>query len=690
MPTDTSNRPPLEYQGPYERWVFDIGQAYTFPNALPKPFRYMGALLEAKPGSGNPEAVLLSYGGETLKAPARVPTLWRPKDIDPVYRPVIVDTKGAKPLAAGDLQESPDRFRIDLPLTERTVRSMDDIPLPEVGWVPAQGVGPDTDQALVIIAVIDDGMPFAHGNFRDPHDQAQSRVEFCWLQSAESSGDQPVSFGSELTRGDIERLISEHDGDEKSIYRSVGETGGFVKPSRPLEKDITHGSIVTDIAAGYEAGDEGFETADRKRIIAVQLPDAAGWDTSGFGKDMFVVSAFHYIFERADRIAEGYGVANPHLLINFSHGISGGPHDGSLAIERAMSELVMARRWLVPGARTELVLPSGNMFEEKLHGVITEQHLSDAGGAYPIVWQLSSNDRTPSYLELWFEPGVADPGNFSIDIQAQSGGVSLTSDPLLANEPAEPDGGPHIARIIRHDRTIGLVGADLQDDGKRRLVIALAPTETFDPSLSDAPPGDWTITVRQINPDSSVGDGIFCHVQRDEDLGDRNTGARQSHLKEAPFAPPAPENPFVRTFGSINGIATGPETIMVAGHVESDGTPVPYGSAGRKDGKGKQVATSAVSDRGHGKSKEGVVAAGTRTGTSGKLVGTSAAAPELVRTLSNLLLETPATQLHNDVTPDILNLFEADPSVSTEPIRLGRRFKELRRRRSRRIHDHGK
>ena len=39
------------------------------------------------------------------------------------------------------------------------------------------------------------------------------------------------------------------------------------------------------------------------RIIAVQLPNTIALDTSGFGKDMYMLSAFHYIFHRADIIA---------------------------------------------------------------------------------------------------------------------------------------------------------------------------------------------------------------------------------------------------------------------------------------------------------------------------------------------------------------------------------------------------
>ena len=48
------------------------------------------------------------------------------------------------------------------------------------------------------------------------------------------------------------------------------------------------------------------------RIIAVDLPATSVWDTSGYGKDMLVVSALHYLFDRAGPAEQGVrsGVAH--------------------------------------------------------------------------------------------------------------------------------------------------------------------------------------------------------------------------------------------------------------------------------------------------------------------------------------------------------------------------------------------
>ncbi|MGT2503920.1 hypothetical protein ACVOMS_30135 [Bradyrhizobium guangxiense] len=262
--------------------------------------------------------------------------------------------------------------------------------------------------------MIDDGLPFAHRNFRDKSGRS-SRVEFCWLQSVAADRRQTsVLFGREYSREHIEDLIVQHGDDEDKLYRKAGATLDTEDLGHFIDRHATHGAHVMDLATGYapERARQAYDQNPREeepreeiRIIAVQLPNTIAWDTSGFGKDMYMLSAFHYIFDRADIIAEGYKVKNLRLVINFSYGFSGGRHDGETELEAAINELVCKRR--TRAARnnddpfgpspTALVLPAGNTFLSRLHGLITRDDF--VNNAVTLHWRVQPNDRTPSYLE---------------------------------------------------------------------------------------------------------------------------------------------------------------------------------------------------------------------------------------------------------------------------------------------------
>ena len=176
----------------------------------------------------------------------------------------------------------------------------------EVPDLEYQPTDPDSDgdsPTLVITAIIDDGIPFAHANFRTA-DKTRTRVDFCWSQSAtpvveadeieDGVGDTTtVLFGREFTSSKINALVNKFNGDEDAIYRYAGLLGTTDTPLKPLQRLHSHGAHVLDSLAG------NWDTKSEAqcRIIAVDLPSSASWDTSGFGKDMFVLSAMHYVFQ---------------------------------------------------------------------------------------------------------------------------------------------------------------------------------------------------------------------------------------------------------------------------------------------------------------------------------------------------------------------------------------------------------
>ncbi|MEL6702581.1 MAG: hypothetical protein AAFO58_13020, partial [Pseudomonadota bacterium] len=194
------------------------------------------------------------------------------------------------------------------------------------------------------------------------------------------------------------------------------------------------------------------------RIVAVDLPPAATWDTSGFGKDMLMLAAMHHIFDRADRIAAAYGVPALPVVVNMSYGYSGGSHDGTAMVEAALDELVSARRAAAP---TALILPSGNSFLGAGHARIDLA----AGASAALPWRVHPNDRTSTFAELWL-PAGADITDLTVALHAPgdtfgpAGPTLATLD--LGHSDLPPAPGTRLASVPVTSRgaTVGALSAD--------------------------------------------------------------------------------------------------------------------------------------------------------------------------------------------------------------------------------------
>jgi len=729
-----------EYVGPYERWVYDVGRNYTLPGFGADPLGFFGALVEA-PADAVPiqptAPGTLMHGDDRLKV--HLPILWPAQSTPRRFYPMILETepgdKAPQRLLAGlsgvtrtlwgpprqeipassDGEPSPGPppprpyFRLNLPIAPRTMHGAPD-EMPDCDWTPAQHLPPEPGK-LVVVAVIDDDIAFAHHHFRAADGSApggappvpRSRVEFCWLQSASSDRDQPVLFGRELVRSQIEGLIARHGRDEDALYRTVHDTPRSAVRSGRI---ATHGSAVLDLAAGFSPRHDGVADCEAIRIIAVELPDTAGWDTSGIGKEMFILSALHYILERTDRIARGYGCADDgvHLLINFSHGFSGGPHDGSSQLEAAISELVTQRRRRSPKVRTELIVPSGNMHLSRLHGVIPADNLRAAQTAhagFTIGWRRQPNDRTSSYLELWFDTAFGNVDGVTVTIAAPQTSTPVELEPPRQGAPEYGDLMEYLS-IDRDGKTIGMASFDHHRGKQWRVLVALAPTEPERRGLACAPAGTWKVAIKWPGMPEATG-SVRCYVQRDEERDDRNTGARQSWLEDqedqrydatGKLSQEDTPDAFLRRYGALNGLATGPETLVIGGYTQIGNRAAVYSSAGAQSaasgspGWGKQVSASAVSE--HSTAEPGIVAAGSRSGSFATISGTSATAPQIVRAVALKLLASDPGDVTNGRLPDVLDLLHGDfhqqPGPGPGPDqRLGRRLRAMERGSRRRV-----
>lgn len=718
-----------KYLSPYEFWNFGKGKGYAFPGIRKFP-DFISALAEL--GSARRRATDDGPDGDEFdgadeadsrdRHKGRLPTLWKPGEAKK-FVPFVVDRpfdeiespdalqKALQQALRGLRSQLPpgirgirrSRFRVAFPIPNGAMKDLDkpDPPYWEKDPGLRNRIG---DKRITIMAVIDDGLPFAHRNFRDAGGK-KTRVEFCWLQSVDQDPAQTsVLFGREYTREDIEGLIEEYGDDEDTLYRAAGATTDSEEFPSMISRHASHGGHVMDLATGY-AAERGDEPKEEIRIIAVQLPNTIALDTSGFGKDMYMLSAFHYIFDRAEIIArkEGYDIDKARLVINFSYGFSGGRHDGETELEAAIEELVAMRRKLT--GPTALVLPAGNLFLDRLHGVIDEDDFEDGAASFP--WRLQANDRTPSYLEIWFAQ-TFNPVGYVVELWDPSDNCRVSLE--IGSDSAEDDGDPRRVCAILNDKDqdVGQISADLHraDDrrgpeaekktGRWRVLVVMAPSEPENDCLPGIEAGKWTVVIRQGSGRSIEGYPIHCWIQRDSDPEMLRSGSRQSYfddLKDCRYERDGSlreldtEDAFIRRFGSLNGLATGEKTLIVAGFrlglglgsSLEDVRPAPYSSAGpyepdspagtteppssagiaagasepygpaggttesyrpaetdQHDWPEASVDCSSMSDR--SKVLAGTVAAGVRSGSRSFVQGTSAAAPFVARRLAEIFV----------------------------------------------------
>jgi hypothetical protein len=675
------------YLSPYEFWNFGAGLGYALPS-LRANARFISAVAE-RPARHRRAAGADRFAPLGEHRP-RLPTLWNPSQLS--FVPFVAETPiggvtnprmltdvllagfeaaidSIEPAAietseAPELLSVPPRFRVALPVPDTAMRAEQRGQPSHPDWQPDGGlrqrIGPD--KRMTVIAVIDDGLPFAHRNFRDCSGK-RSRVEFCWLQSvAIDSKQDSVLFGREYTRDQIEHLIACYGGDEDMLYHHAGATADADEYGSLIDRHATHGAHVMDLAAGY-APERGEEPPEEIRIIAVQLPNAVTVDTSGFGKDMYLLAAFHYIFDRADIIAgaTGYDVENLRLVINFSYGYSAGRHDGELELEAAINELIELRRG--KGCPTALVVPAGNTFLDRLHGKIGNSDFHDDVAA--LAWRVQPNDRTPSYLELWFSKGF-DPLGYSVELWDPSGRrqVSLPVGAAPSSEGSDP--GSVLGVSNRSGSQVGQISSDQHrydptadpehNTGRWRVLVVLAPTEPENAGLPGAEAGTWAVVIRRGPGAGLLEQPIQCWIQRATDPEALRSGSRQSYFddpKDMRYTPQGDlaeqdsAGAFVQRFGSLNGLATGRDSMIVGGYRLGAGLgsglacvrPALYSSAGPLEPGPADVPVhcSSMSDR--SRALPGTIAAGVRSGSRSLLQGTSVAAPFVARQLATIFVE---------------------------------------------------
>jgi subtilisin family serine protease len=251
--------------------------------------------------------------------------------------------------------------------------------------------------AGVVVGICDWGFDFTHPNFRNA--DGSTRLLALWDQSGEG-GDtpQPYGYGRLHTRDDINRALVSRD-----PRRALG-----YDPSRGDPRGMgTHGTHVLDILAGNrrEPGSRVGLARDAD-IVCVDLSIESLSVLSNFGDSVRLLEGVDFLRNQAGakpsklwtleqgeqldflRIQAG---AKP-LVMHLSAGKTGGTHDWTGCFERAIDAMLLEQPGVV------LVQSAGNYGDSRMH---THGWVAP-GRRHVLHWLVSSRDRTPNELEIWY------------------------------------------------------------------------------------------------------------------------------------------------------------------------------------------------------------------------------------------------------------------------------------------------
>ena len=422
-----------------------------------------------------------------------------------------------------------------------------------------------------------------------------------------------------------------------------------------LLRRLSHGTHVADLAAGYGQADRptdpnevDYNQTRSLRIMTVHMPHAMVLDTSGGFTLPFVSLALDYILQRASEIKAALNLRRPlPVIINLSDAVSSGPRDGTGVFEsRLKAQLLNANKSL--GLDAHLVLPAGNRFLDRGHAVLDSSTVAD----HALPWRIQPCDASSNYLEIWYPKGESP----SIELTPPNGAPQTVTSAQAAQQ------------LLWNGGQIGRVSFDAPPgSGRQRALIALAPTEIHGSNSRRTPAGIWHVKISDVSFDDPQVD---AWIQRDDLPYSYGTAGRQSYFDDPKYQryaddgyPQLEDNDsIVKRAGTISGIATAnggnASTITVVGGIRASGrhrnTPAraPMSAQGT-NGKGPDIA--AVSER--SASLNGILAAGSLSGSTVAQNGTSVAAPQITRELANraakqnLSVQAARNRILNEAVP---------------------------------------
>lgn len=484
--------------------------------------------------------------------------------------------------------------------------------------------------------------------------------------------------------------------DEEAFNRAAGLVDfRNVFGQRILARRAAHGTHVLDLAAGYDPKREP-ELANKVRLVAINLPSREVVGLSGSFLELYVAMGIARIIEVADgyaqRAKETPGFEPAHgdyypIAINISFGKQAGPRDG---ISGLIERLIRAKNEKRKDPATDqnyidkgtvfLSMPAGN--DNLLRSNATFDLTNESEQC--LTWRILPQDQSSNYVEIWSDDLDDNPpdsvaaalDDLRVSLYLPDGtewngsfdeGSSQQSSGLIINE---------IDKKVRIYCTLvsrtEWKGTTAIEKTRIHYLICVSPTLVqIDPSLA-APAGLWRIGLGTKRAKMTV----FTNVQTDQSaLPDGITGLR-SHFEDSEYVLfdettgrlsdtyPYPvteesirqrqrsgvaypgndkEASAVKRHGTLNALAINRDySIVAGGYRATDGAPADYSASGgtgviQRIGHFMGAPTLAlVTD--DGAAHPGILSAGARDGSTVSLRGTSFAAPQIVRKISECLI----------------------------------------------------
>ncbi len=488
----------------------------------------------------------------------------------------------------------------------------------------------------VLTAVIDDGIAIANNLFWNK--DRTTRIAFAYFMGGKTETPGFLTLGRSFSQAAINKALKRNTRagllDDDAFYRETGIIDFSANTFKPEALRLSHGTHILSIATGFPP-----ECAPGHRpILCAALPSAVTADVSGQSLAPSLALALDTLLAESQRYQLPDGIAAP-IVVNFSYGSYGDPHDGTSLIPRLLEQRFANEN----GQERLLTMPAGNGNLSRTHAKLL---FSDREKTRHLRFHAQPDDRTASYVQLWLPfTEQPTPSDFAT--------VSVTPPfgPQSPQVTACLNSG--YALVDNEDRVLASIAYHFIEGATQRgkFLLSLNPTGSLDRCDAVAPSGLWQIDVtRNAIKDE---DAIKVWVRRDETLPGYSPFGRQGYFDDpdyhrfdeigAPLAvDPKHSKSLVRREGLFNGIATGKTPFVVAGLSQATGLLADYSSAGpvtppagSKEANRTGPDFAAPSDE--STVRIGLLGASNRSGAFIRQNGTSVAAPMVARLISDRL-----------------------------------------------------
>lgn len=483
----------------------------------------------------------------------------------------------------------------------------------------------------VVTAVVDDGIAVAHDLFRQT--RVSTRIAHASILGAATVADGDCSVGRTLDRKQIDSLMAIETYndllDESAFYQRTGVIDWRSDDISPVAMRVSHGTHVMGLAAGHPLDGD---TPVNRPILCVSLPSQLVADTTGLDALPTLYLSLHILRRQARRFRTRTRGLAP-LVVNFSFGNSGGPHDGTSLFNRLFDY------YFGPDADCAdepqpawLTLPAGNLNLARMHGVVGPETSSS------LDLTVLPDDGTPSLVQMWMPMGdevSTDPFDIRVTTPTRQS-AAITSIP-----------GQHAILVDDEGAEVARLACQREAGETQRTLVTLLINPTVQRSGQGpvAPQGNWRIEITR--PDELSDKRVELWIRRDETLPGKRQGGRQAwfsnhdYKRFGRFGRPLAVDPHgsdcpVRRSTTLSGFACGAAPVVVAAYSAKEARVSEYSAAGPLVGRDRPPLPDRQGPDVAAKGDDsyllrGVISAGSNSGSWVRLSGTSVAAPRVAR-----------------------------------------------------------